>query len=67
MDQQSRPVISLQTTMGPIVKSSQFSLTDRSQFKFPVLIGRSFLKGTALVDVNHDYILSPLSGGNNEN
>ena len=67
MDQQSRPVISLQTTMGPIVKSSQFSLTDRSQFKFPVLIGRSFLKGTALVDVNRDYILSPLSGGNNEN
>ena len=67
MDRQSRPVISLQTTMGPIVKSSQFSLTDRSQFKFPVLIGRSFLKGTALVDVNRDYILSPLSGGSNEN
>ena len=67
MDQQSRPVISLQTTMGSIVKSSQFSLTDRSQFKFPVLIGRSFLKGTALVDVNRDYILSPLSGGSNEN
>ena len=66
MDQQSRPVISLQTTMGPIVKSSQFSLTDRSQFKFPVLIGRSFLKSTALVDVNRDYILSPLSGGRNE-
>ena len=67
MDKQSRPVISLQMTMGVIHKSTQFSLTDRSQFKFPVLIGRSFLKGTAIVDVNRDYILAPLNGDANEN
>jgi hypothetical protein len=65
-DQQSRPVVSLKIVMGPIKKTTQFSLTDRSQFKYPVLIGRSFLKGTALVDVNRSYILAPLSGEDHE-
>ncbi len=59
--QQSRPVIKLDVIMGKIKKTTQFSLTDRSQFKFPVLIGRSFLKNIAIVDVNRSYVLSPLS------
>jgi hypothetical protein len=62
-DQQSRPVVNLDIAMGKIKKTTQFSLTDRSQFKFPVLIGRSLLKGTAIVDVNRSYVLSPLSKG----
>ncbi len=67
MDQQSRSVVNLEIVMGKIKKMTQFSLTDRSQFKFPVLIGRSLLKNTALVDVNRSYVLSPLSkGGDNE-
>ena len=61
--QQSRSVIKLDVVMGKIQKTTQFSLTDRSQFKFPVLIGRSLLKNTAIVDVNRSYALSPLSGG----
>jgi len=65
-DQQSRPVVSLKIVMGPIKKTTQVSLTDRSQFKYPVLIGRSFLKGTALVDVNRSYVLAPLSGEDHE-
>ncbi len=60
-DQQSRPVVNLDIAMGSIKKRTQFSLTDRSQFKFPVLIGRSLLKNTAIVDVNRSYVLSPLS------
>ncbi len=60
-EQQSRPVISLPIVMGKINETTQFSLTDRSQFKFPVLIGRSFLKNTAIVDVNRSYALSPLN------
>lgn len=65
-ERQRRPVVSLNAVMGPIKKVSQFSLTDRSQFEFPVLIGRSFLKATALVDVNQEYTLSPLLGGDSE-
>ena len=59
--QQARPVVNLKIKMGPIVTTTQFSLTDRSQFKFPVLIGRSLLKGVAVVDVNREYVLSPMS------
>ncbi len=66
MKQQSRPVVTLHLVMGPIAKTTEFSLTDRSQYKFPVLIGRSFLKGVAMVDVNRDYVLSPLGGDRNE-
>ncbi len=61
--QQSRPVVKLDVVMGKIKKTTQFSLTDRSQFKFPVLIGRSLLKNTAIVDVNRSYVLSPLNEG----
>ena len=60
-DHQSRPVVKLDVVMGKIEESTQFSLTDRSQFKFPVLIGRSLLKNNAVVDVNRSYVLSPLS------
>jgi len=62
-DQQSRPVINLEIVMGKINKTTQFSLTDRSQFKFPILVGRSLLKSTAIVDVNRSYVLSPLNDG----
>jgi hypothetical protein len=65
-DQQARPVVSLKVKMGPIKTTTQFSLTDRSQFKFPVLIGRSLLKGIAVVDVNREYVLSPMSGEDHE-
>jgi hypothetical protein len=61
--EQSRPVVRLDVVMGKIQKNTQFSLTDRSQFKFPVLIGRSLLKNVAIVDVNRSYVLSPLSEG----
>jgi hypothetical protein len=49
--------------MGKIKEATQFSLTDRSQFKFPVLIGRSLLKNIAIVDVNRSYVLSPMNEG----
>ncbi len=61
-DVQSRPVVNLKVTMGKIKKTTPFSLVDRSNFKYPVLIGRSFLADTAIVDVNRSYVLSPLSG-----
>jgi len=64
--QQVRPVVNLEALIGPLRIRTQFSLTDRSQFKFPVLIGRSLLEGKAVVDVNRKYVLSPLSGDKDE-
>lgn len=59
-EDQKRTVVSLQVNMGPIEHKSEFSLTDRSKFEFPVLIGRTYLHDKALVDVSREYILSPL-------
>lgn len=37
----------------------QLSLTDRSEMKFPVLIGRRFLSGKYLVDVSSKFLNKP--------
>jgi hypothetical protein len=62
-EQQVRPVVKFEVIMGPLKLHTQFSLTDRSQFKYPVLIGRSLLEGRAVVDVNRKFILSPIKEG----
>lgn len=58
---QQRPIVMLRVRIGSINTVSEFSLTDRSNFKFPVLIGRSLLEGKAAVDVSREYITSPMS------
>jgi len=60
-EDQKRPVVTLQVNMGPIQQETEFSLTDRSKYEFPVLIGRTYLRGKALVDVSREYALSPLA------
>jgi len=61
-----RLVVSLPVIMGPVKTRTEFSLADRSTFKYPVLIGRSFLKGVAVVDVNQEYVLSSVGSEGNE-
>lgn len=58
---QRRLVVDLQILMGPIRIKREFSLTDRSDFKYPVLIGRNVLRSKAAVDVGHKYLTSPMS------
>ncbi len=36
---------------------TEFTLVDRSNFNYPVLLGRSFLKGVALVDANATFLI----------
>lgn len=55
-----RPVVTLQVSIGSIKTKSEFSLTDRSAFEYPVLIGRTFLSGRAVVDVSQKYVTSPM-------
>ncbi|WP_236254390.1 ATP-dependent zinc protease family protein [Mucisphaera calidilacus] len=50
-DDQERPVVEMKLQMGSRVYKREFSLTDRSAFTYPLLIGRNVLAGTAVVDV----------------
>lgn len=52
----SRPVILMDVALGDIERRIEVNLTDRSGFDFPVLIGRNFLSGTAIVDVSRAYV-----------
>jgi hypothetical protein len=58
---QRRYVVELRIRIDSIECRTPFSLTDRGAFEFPVLIGRSFLHGRAVVDVTREYTTSPLS------
>jgi hypothetical protein len=50
-----RPVVSLKLMLGAIEVEREFTLADRAQYKYPVLIGRNVLAGKFLVDVNRKY------------
>ncbi|GHC26765.1 ATP-dependent zinc protease family protein [Aidingimonas halophila] len=52
---ETRPVISLLMTLGPIREHVEFSLSDREDMSFPVLLGRRFLMDIAIVDVAEKY------------
>ncbi|QOR38871.1 ATP-dependent zinc protease [Billgrantia diversa] len=53
---ESRPVVSLLMTLGPIRETVEFTLNDRTHLNYPVLLGRRFLMDIALIDVAEDYI-----------
>ena len=61
-----RPVVSLVVSIGAIKQKCEFSLVDRSDYKYPALIGRNFLNGKAVVDVSHEYLAHPLKEGNTD-
>lgn len=54
--EESRPVISLLMTLGPIRESVEFTLNDRSHLDYPVLLGRRFLMDIAVIDVAGTYL-----------
>lgn len=51
-----RPVVILPFIMGGVEYKAQFTLTDRSKFLYPVLLGRRFLKDVAIVDPDKTYL-----------
>ncbi|MDX2501816.1 MAG: RimK/LysX family protein, partial [Deltaproteobacteria bacterium] len=55
------PVVKLKAVMGKVELLREFSLTDRSNFTYPVLIGRNFLQGEFIVDVTRKNSTSPMS------
>ncbi|RXK00899.1 ATP-dependent Zn protease [Arcobacter sp. CECT 8986] len=56
---QERYVVKMRLTIGELTQLIDVSLTDRSKFTFPVLIGRNFLNGLILVDVSKEYTINP--------
>ena len=47
-----RPVVYLTFTIGDITQSLPVSLTDRSKYSAPLLVGRNFMQDMAIIDVS---------------
>lgn len=62
-----RVVVKLQVRLGEKTLLREFSLTDRSTFDYPVLIGRNVLSGLFVVDVSRKNITSVMQEGVNDN
>lgn len=58
-EHQRRAVVKIPVCFGPFAREVEFSLIDRSNFIYPVLLGRSALKGHALVDSGETFINYP--------
>ena len=58
-DSQRRSVVSLTVCLGEHRREVEFSLIDRSQFDYPVLLGRSALAGIAVVDPDATNLSEP--------
>lgn len=56
---EQRPVVLLHICIADIWRLTQVNLVDRSAFRFPLLIGRRFLFGRALVNVGRQYTAEP--------
>lgn len=54
--EERRPVVVSWVEVGKIKDKTEFTLTDRSHLQFPILLGRSFLKDVAIVDVSRKHV-----------
>lgn len=58
---QKRPVVKLKAVIGDVELFREFSLTDRSDFAYQILIGRNLLEGEFVVDVRRKNVTAPMS------
>lgn len=56
---QTRPVVELSVCLGDTVREIEVSLIDRSEFLYPLLLGRSALAGIAVVDPERTFTREP--------
>lgn len=57
-----RPVVLIDLCLGQFVHRIQVSLADRSEFNYPLLIGRRLLEEIALVDASATFLRDPSCG-----
>jgi hypothetical protein len=53
---QERPLIETSIRLGPIIKTVQLTVANRSSMRFPVILGRKALQGDFVVDVGKNYL-----------
>lgn len=53
---QRRPVVRMSLRLGDLEESVEVTLSDRSEYVYPVLLGRNFLRDRAIVDVRRKFI-----------
>lgn len=58
-----RPVIRLGICLGNTYKEAEVNLADREGFNYPLLIGRSFMRGRIIVDPDLKYTTNPMCRG----
>lgn len=51
-----RPVAALTVRLGKMTEIAEFTLTDRTQMNYPILLGREFLRDVAVVDVARHHV-----------
>ncbi|WP_320151350.1 RimK/LysX family protein [uncultured Tolumonas sp.] len=54
-----RPAVLMQICIGDQVYEEQFTLRDRGDMKYPVLIGRRTIEHLGLIDVKQQYTVEP--------
>jgi hypothetical protein len=59
-----RPVIRLGICLGNVYKEVEVNLQDRSKFNYQMLIGRSYLKNSFLVDASATFTVETNCQGN---
>lgn len=60
-DHEERYKVRMEIRMGSETMEAEFSLANREDFEFQVLIGRNVLEGNAIVDVSKSMVLGELS------
>jgi len=58
-ERQSRPVVRMKICIAGRIVNTEVSLIDRSEFKYPLLLGRKALESFALVDPGNTYLSTP--------
>ncbi|EEX35970.1 ATP-dependent zinc protease family protein [Vibrio metschnikovii] len=53
---QRRPVVMMWVQLGEMKDHTQFTLANRTHLTFPILLGRSFFRDVAVVDVSREYV-----------
>lgn len=58
-DRQSRPVVRMRICLAGRVLDTEVSLVDRSEFTYPLLLGRAALGSFTLIDPGNTYLSEP--------
>ncbi|WGV98151.1 RimK/LysX family protein [Vibrio sp. YMD68] len=55
-ESEKRPVVVAWVQVGDLKEKTEFTLSDRNHMKFSILLGRSFFKDVAIVDVSKKFV-----------